>query len=82
MTLPETLPSLFIVYFRSFRMTNISTILTRNDKCIDGVLGTRTRGGGRMVSADESTSYSGTSFTSKTGGQLCSDNSPYIKEES
>ena len=48
----------FFLFVRSFHnaKTNInySTNLTINDKSIDGVLGTRTRGG-RMEGADEST---------------------------
>ena len=39
--------------FRSFYITNIS-LIDYNDKSIDGVLGTQTRGG-RMVGTDEST---------------------------
>ena len=44
------------VYFPSFHMRNIA-LTDYNDKSVDGVLGTRTRGlrGGRMVGADEST---------------------------
>ena len=40
--------------FRSFSHYKYSTNLTINDKSIDGVLGTRTRGS-RMVGADKST---------------------------
>ena len=45
--------SLF-VYFPSFSHDTYSTNLTINDKSVDGVLGTRTRGS-RMVGADKST---------------------------
>ena len=38
------------VYFCSFPMTSIAQIGTINDKSVDGVLGTRTRGS-RMVGA-------------------------------
>ena len=41
------------VYFRSFRII-LRSNLTINDKCIDGVLGSRTEGG-RIEDADEST---------------------------
>ena len=41
------------VYFRSFHNANIAQI-DCNDKSVDGVLGTQTRGG-RMVGTDEST---------------------------
>ena len=44
---------LFFVYFCSFHMTNIVQI-DHNDKSVNGVLGTRTRGG-RVVGADEFT---------------------------
>ena len=47
------------VYFRSFHMTNMAQML--NDKSVDGVLGTQTRGG-RMPSADESTELCRHSF--------------------
>ena len=45
-----------LVYFRSFSQHNdkYSTNYTINDKSIDGVLGSRTRGG-MMEGADEST---------------------------
>ena len=42
---------LLIVYFRPFINTN--TVQNLTIKCVDGVLGTRTRGC-RMVGADES----------------------------
>ena len=48
----QTRPLFYL--FRSFSHDKYSTNLTRNDKSIDGVLGTQTRGG-RMVGADEST---------------------------
>ena len=41
------------VYFRSFHNANIEQI-DCNDKSVDGVLGTQTRGG-RMVGTDKST---------------------------
>ena len=41
------------VYFRSFHNANIAQI-DCNDKSVDGVLGTQTRGG-RMVGTDKST---------------------------
>ena len=41
------------VYFHSFRMTNIAQI-DYNDKSVDGVLGTRTRGSG-MIGPDKPT---------------------------
>ena len=49
-------PGLFLVYFRSFSQhkDKYSTNFTINDKSIDGVLGSRTRGG-MMEVADEST---------------------------
>ena len=49
-------PGLFLVYFRSFSQhkDKYSTNFTINDKSIDGVLGSRTRGG-MMEGADEST---------------------------
>ena len=50
------------VHFSSFSHDKYSTNLTINDKSVDGMLGTRTRGG-RMVGADESTEISGTLFT-------------------
>ena len=40
--------------FLFFSHDKYSTNLTKNEKSIDGVLGTRTRGG-KMVSADKST---------------------------
>ena len=46
-------PGLFL-FISFFSHDKYSTNLTINDKSIDGVLGTRTRGG-RMVGADEST---------------------------
>ena len=45
-------PTIF-VYFRSFNRKKCSTVLTLNNKSVDGVLGTQTRGG-NMVGADES----------------------------
>ena len=47
---------LFFVYFHSFshRMDKYSTNLTINDKSVDGMLGSQTRGG-RMEGTDEST---------------------------
>ena len=48
---PNPASFLFILFFSHDKY---STNLTINDKSIDGVLGTRTRGG-RMVGADEST---------------------------
>ena len=45
-------PTIF-VYFRSFDRKKCSTVLTLNNKSVDGVLGTQTRGG-NMVGADES----------------------------
>ena len=47
-------PGAFFVYFHSFSHDKYSTNLTVNDKSVDGVLGTRTRGGS-MVGADAST---------------------------
>ena len=49
-------PGQFLVYFRSFpqHKDKYSTNFTINDKSIDGVLGSRTRGG-MMEGADEST---------------------------
>ena len=49
-------PGLFSVYFRSFSQhkDKYSTNFTKNDKSIDGVLGSRTWGG-MMEGADEST---------------------------
>ena len=49
-------PGLFLVYFHSFSQhkDKYSTNFTINDKSIDGVLGSRTRGG-MMEGADEST---------------------------
>ena len=49
-------PASFLFIFALFYIanTNIAQILTKNDKTIDGVLGSQTRGS-RMESADEST---------------------------
>ena len=52
MKMGQTRP--LFVYFRSFHMTNKAQILTINEKSIDGVLWTQTRGG-RMVGTDKST---------------------------
>ena len=50
------IPGLFFVYFHSFyhRMDKYSTNLTINDKSVDGMLGSQTRGG-RMEGTGEST---------------------------
>ena len=47
------------VYFSLFSRDKHSSNLTINDKSIDGVLGTRTQGGG-LIGADKSTENGGT----------------------